>query len=60
MKKMRSIENLMLSGFKFDSLSPREMTKAKVKLKIELSVHGSREKTKKTLYYDPDRNVFFE
>jgi len=60
MKKMRSVENLMLSGFKLDSLSPRYMTKAKVKLKIELAIHGSREKVKKTLYYDPDRNVFFE
>ena len=60
MKKMRSIENLMLSGFKLDALSGRYMGRAKVKLKIELNVHNSREKVKKTLYYDPDRNVFFE
>lgn len=60
MKKMRSIENLMLSGFRFDSLSSRHMSKAKVKLRVELKVHGSREKYKKTLYYDPDRNVFFD
>lgn len=60
MKKMRSIENLMLSGFKFDALSSRYLNKAKVKLKVELNVHNSREKVKKTLYYDPDRNVFFE
>lgn len=60
MDKMRSIENLMLSGFKFDSLSPRYLGKAKVKLKIKLKVHNSREKSSHTLYYDPDRNVFFE
>lgn len=60
MKKMRSIENLMLSGFKFDELSSRYLNRAKVKLKIELDVHNSRERFKKSLYYDPDRNVFFE
>ncbi len=60
MKKMRSIENLMLSGFKFDALSGRYQDRAKVKLKIELKVHNSRDRVKKTLYYDPDRNVFFE
>lgn len=60
MKKMRSIENLMLSGFKFEPLSGRYMSKASVKIKVELGVHDSRTRIKKTLNYDPDRNVFFE
>lgn len=60
MKKMRSVENLMLSGFKFDELSPKYMDRASVKLKVELNVHDSRQKIKKTFNYDPDRNVFFE
>jgi len=60
MKKMRSIENLMLSGFKFDEISGRYLDNAKIKFRIELEVHGSREKVKKSLYYDPERNVFFE
>jgi hypothetical protein len=60
MDKMRSVENLMLSGFKLDSLSSRYMNRAKVKLKVKFKVHNSRQRVSKTLYYDPDRNVFFE
>lgn len=60
MDKMRSVENLMLSGFKFENLSARYMNKPKVKLKIKFKVHNSNVKAEKDVYYDPDRNVFFE
>lgn len=60
MDKMRSVENLMLSGFKLDNLSSRYMNKPKVKLKVKFKVHNSSERVSLTLYYDPDRNVFFE
>lgn len=60
MNKMRSLENLMLSGLRFDPLSPRYLSKAKVKLKLKFKVHKTNQTIKKTLYYDPDRNVFFD
>ena len=60
MKKYRSVENLMLSGFKFDSLTERYLGRSKVKIKITLKRNGARlgDNVKKTIYYDPDRNTF--
>ncbi len=64
MKKMRSIENLMLSGFKFDRFSVRYMDRPKVKVKIRFRPHGQgtwgRQGVHQTLYYDPERNTWLQ
>lgn len=59
-KENRSIENLMLSGFKLPEMSGKYLDKSTVKLKISYRrVHG-RSYEKVTLYYDPKRNLFME
>ena len=64
MEKIRSIENLMLSGLRFDSFKMRYMDRSQIKIKVELEVHqpgsksGKRDRSVKDLYYDPERNTW--
>lgn len=57
-EKSRSIENLMLSGFLFDSFSDRYLDKDTFKIKLKFKQFKTNFRFNKTLYYDPERNKF--
>lgn len=57
-KAIRSVENLMLSGFKFDPLEPRSLEKPVVKIRVTLKKFRARESTKVELFYNPETNQF--
>lgn len=57
-KSIRSIENLMLSGFKFDPLSPRSLEKPLVEIKVTLKKFRSKEIYKTKVYYNTETNQF--
>lgn len=59
-KSILTVENLMLSGMKFDSLSNKELGAAKVKITLDLKVFNENQKVTKTLYYNPETNKFIE
>jgi hypothetical protein len=59
-KAIRTIENLMLTGFKFDSLPLSTLDRTKVDLKVTVKEYGGRGKWKKTFVYNPDTNTFIE
>lgn len=60
-KRILSVENLMLSGIKFDdTLTSKELNQAKVKITIELKLFNSNDKTTTTLFYNPETNKFIE
>ncbi len=59
-KTILSVENLMLSGLKFDKLSPKELSEPKVKIKLNLKVFNSDVSVSKVLYYNPETNKFIE
>jgi hypothetical protein len=54
------LENLMLSGLKFDPLTPKELKKSSVDIKLSLKEHSGSAATEKTLHYNPETNKFFE
>ncbi len=60
MKKTRSVENLMLSGFKFDEFSERYLSKSRFKIKIKLKEFNGTGSYSQKFYYDPERNVFIK
>lgn len=55
-----SVENLMLSGLKFDTLSAKDLDQSVVKIKLKLKVFNQDESVSKTLYYNPETNKFIE
>jgi hypothetical protein len=59
-KTILSVENLMLSGLKFDNLSPKELSEPKVKIKVTMKVFNSDVSVSKILYYNPETNKFIE
>lgn len=59
-KTILSVENLMLSGLKFEKLSPKELKEPKVKIKLSLKVFNSDISVSKVLYYNPETNKFIE
>lgn len=59
-KTILSVENLMLSGIKFDSLSAKDLEKTKVKITIKLKLFNGKDEVKKVLYYNPETNKFIE
>lgn len=59
-KRILTMENLMLSGMKFDSLTAKELEAAKVKITLELKIFNSDKKVTITLYYNPETNKFIE
>ncbi len=54
------LENLMLTGFKFDSLSSKDLKKAVIDIEVSLKVYSTNETYKLTLHYNPETNKFFE
>jgi hypothetical protein len=54
------LENLFLSGFRFDSLPSKDLKKAEVEIDVTLKLHNGKEKITKTLVYNPETNKFFE
>lgn len=59
-KTILSVENLMLSGLKFDTLSPKDIDQSKVKIKLNLKVFNQNVSVSKILYYNPETNKFIE
>jgi hypothetical protein len=59
-KTILSVENLMLSGLKFDKLSSKELSDPKVKIKLGLKVFNTDTSFSKILYYNPETNKFIE
>jgi hypothetical protein len=59
-KIILSVENLMLSGLKFDTLSPKDIDQSKVKIKLGLKVFNQSASVNKILYYNPETNKFIE
>ncbi|PIP93071.1 MAG: hypothetical protein COW00_19140 [Bdellovibrio sp. CG12_big_fil_rev_8_21_14_0_65_39_13] len=57
-KAIRTVENLMLSGLKFNPLDPKTLEKDVVKLRITLKKFNGRESVKKELFYNPETNRF--
>ena len=54
------LENLMLSGLKFDPLTPKELKKTSVDIKLSLKEYSGSASVGKTLHYNPETNKFFE
>lgn len=59
-KKILELENLMLTGFKFDNLPLKELKKAVVDIELTLKVFNSDETVSKTLYFNPETNKFID
>lgn len=59
-KTILSVENLMLSGLKFDKLSPKDLSQPKVNIKLGLKVFNGDASVNKVLYYNPETNKFIE
>jgi hypothetical protein len=59
-KGLLTVENLMLSGIKFDRLSEKELKKTYVDINVTLNVFGSSDPVTRTLHYNPETNKFFE
>ncbi len=59
-KIILSVENLMLSGLKFENLSTKELSQAKVNIKLNLKVFNQNIAVSKTLFYNPETNKFIE
>ncbi len=59
-KTILSVENLMLSGIKFDSLSSKDIDKTKVKITVKLKPFNANGGVTKVLYYNPETNKFIE
>lgn len=59
-KIILSVENLMLSGLKFDTLSPKDIEQSRVKLKLNLKLFNQANSVNKIIYYNPETNKFIE
>lgn len=59
-KVILSVQNLMLSGLKFDKLSPKDINQQVVKIKLGLKVFNQETAVSKILYYNPETNKFIE
>ncbi|MFA6236145.1 MAG: hypothetical protein WC635_02365 [Bacteriovorax sp.] len=59
-KVILPLENLMLSGLKFNPLSLKELKKKEVEIDVTLKLYNSEETVTKTLHYNPETNKFFE
>jgi hypothetical protein len=54
------LESLMLTGMKFDSLNPKELDKAKVKITLTLKEFNGTSSVSKVIFYNPETNKFIE
>ncbi len=54
------LENLMLTGMKFDPLSMKELKKPVVDIEVTMKVFNSAETYSTILHYNPETNKFFE
>lgn len=59
-KVILPLENLMLSGMKFDPLSQKDLKKSVVDISVTLKEYNSSETVTKTLHFNPETNKFFE
>jgi hypothetical protein len=59
-KSILTVGNLMLSGMKFDTLKPKDLSQSKITIKVNLKAFNSEAFVDKTLYYNPETNKFFE
>lgn len=60
-KRILTLENLMLSGIKFDNtLTTKELDQAKVKITVELKEFNGSQKNTTNLFYNPETNKFIE
>lgn len=59
-KLILPLENLMLTGFKFDSLPAKELKKAMVEIELTMKVFNSTESYTTILHFNPETNKFFE
>jgi hypothetical protein len=50
----------MITGLKFNSLSPKELDKASVKINLILKEFNGSASITKTIYYNPETNKFIE
>lgn len=59
-KVILPLESLMITGLKFNSLSPKELDKASVKINLILKEFNGSASITKTIYYNPETNKFIE
>lgn len=59
-KVILPLENLMLSGVKFNPLTQKELKKTSVDINVSLKVYNGSESVSTTLHYNPETNKFFE
>lgn len=59
-KAIRSVENLMISGLKFDDLPARNLNRELVKLKVKFKAFRGSTLARKILWYNPQTNAFIE
>jgi len=59
-KVILTVENLMLTGMKFNPLSLKELKKTIVEIEVTLKVFGSDTSVTKKLIYNPETNSFIE
>jgi hypothetical protein len=59
-KVILPIENLMLNGFKFDSLNSKELKKSVVDINLSLKQYNGNVNVNRVLHYNPETNKFIE